>query len=98
MRVSLLVAFVCGLSWGPLASAAAAEFKGYFDVGPVVVPDLKEPDWGCRQDGNRFLCLCIRADRCPPVTAVEIKGVLRSEDLPAAFADGGPLSPAVLLA
>jgi hypothetical protein len=59
------------------------------------LPDLKEPQWLHRQDGDRHIYTCVQA--CGMPTAIEIKGVIRGESFPAAF-EWGPLSPARLLA
>jgi hypothetical protein len=80
----------------PVASGAA-QFKGYFDVSHVSIQDLTEPNWWRRQDGDRIVYYCLDRNHCPPPTAITIKGVLRAESLPAAFAHGA-LSPDTLLA
>ena len=78
-----------------VAPAASAQPTGYFDISAVQISELGAPDWGRRVDGNRVLFLCIDAEKCPPPTAIEVKGVTRAETLPAGF-DKGPLSPAFL--
>ena len=45
-----------------------------------------------RVDGQSVRFMCVAVERCPTPTAIEIKGVLRTENLPAAFVRG-PLSP-----
>jgi hypothetical protein len=74
------------------ASAGRAEWKGYFDVTGIALPGLAQPDWQVRFDGQAVRFLCVAVERCPAPTAIEIKGVLRTESLPAAFARGA-LSP-----
>lgn len=77
------------------AAPTAAQFQGYFDVGEVSIAELPAADWTRRKDGDRLLFLCTNAQICPPPTAIEIKGVVRGETMPAAF-DSGPLSPPAL--
>jgi hypothetical protein len=95
MRLLIVAAILSALL---LPTSAAAQFKGYFDISDVRIADLAEPDWGRRQDGQRLLYLCVNAERCPPPTGIELKGIVRVEALPAAFEGGGPLSPARLAA
>lgn len=85
-----------------VAAAAAttpvrAQPVGYFDLADASIPVLAAPDWVRKKDGDRLLFLCTAAERCPAPTAIEVKGVVRSETLPAAF-QSGPLSPAALTA
>lgn len=87
----VLFGLLAGLA---LPGSAEAQFKGYFDVSHVEIPELKPPAWGHRQDGDRHLYLCV--EDCTPPTGIEIKGIIRAENLPAAF-ESGPLSPAQLL-
>ena len=80
-----------------LPLTAQAQFKRYFDVSGVQVPQLAEPDWARRVDDNRARYLCMNAQRCASPTGIDIKGVVRGEALPEAF-ENGPLSPAKLAA
>ena len=73
-------------------SAARSEFKGYFDVTGISLPMLGQPAWQQRADGQTIRFICASSEICPLPTAIEIKGVLRTESLPAAFVRG-PLSP-----
>ena len=77
------------------ASTALAEFKGYFDISGIEVAALAPPMWERRHNERGLTYLCVDTAKCPTPTAVEIKAVLRTEDLPAAFRTG-PLSPAAL--
>lgn len=95
MRLSLLAGIVLGLT---ALTSAEAEFKGYFDVRHLKIEKLAASDWGRREEADRLLYVCSNQEKCPPPTGIEIKGVLRSEDLPAAFESNGALSPAKLLA
>lgn len=88
-----LTAVALGLA---MTGPANAQPTGYFDVSTATVAALGA-EWVRRMDGHRVLYLCTATDRCPPPTAIEIKGVVRVEQLPAAF-DTGPLSPPQLLA
>ena len=69
---SLLLGLLAGLC---LSGSAAAQFKGYFDVSRVEIPDLKPPAWDHRQDGDRHLYLCVEG--CDLPTGIEIKGIIR---------------------
>ena len=91
MRRPALLILVAGLA---LSGPATAQFKGYFDIANPQIPELKEPAWGHRRDGDRHLYLCVQG--CDQPTGIEIKGVIRAENLPDAF-ESGPLSPAQLL-
>lgn len=83
-------------------SPALGEWKGTFDVTGVTLPGLKsgppqdrgwqESDWQARPEGQRVTFLCVAAERCPTPTAIEVKGVLRTEEFPVAFRRG-PMSP-----
>jgi len=91
-------------SWlrAALAVAAASvparsQPVGYFDLAEASIPALTAPDWTRKPDGDRLLFLCTAAERCRAPTGIEVKGVVRSETLPAAF-QSGPLSPAALTA
>lgn len=87
-----VLAIAAAVTMMALVPAGRAEWKGYFDVTSVGLPTLARPDWEMRVDGQSVRFLCVAAERCPSPTAIEIKGVLRTESLPAAFVRG-PLSP-----
>ncbi|MEQ1717566.1 MAG: hypothetical protein ABL907_16575 [Hyphomicrobium sp.] len=79
------------------ASGGQADWKGNFDVTGVTLPALaqglwQQGDWHARPDNQSVRFVCTAAERCPVPTAIEIKGVLRTENLPTAF-QRGPLSP-----
>lgn len=78
-----------------LPAPAQAQFKSYFDVSELRIAGLKEPDWTFRVDENRVRYLCVNAQRCPPPTGIDIKGVVRAEKLPEAF-ESGALTPDLL--
>ena len=87
-----VLAIAAAVTMVAMVPAGRAEWKGYFDVTSVGLPTLARPDWEMRVDGQSVRFLCVTAERCPSPTAIEIKGVLRTESLPAAFVRG-PLSP-----
>jgi len=95
MRVSTFACIVFALT-SPMI--ATAQFKGYFDVNHLMIEGLATSDWGRRVEVDRLLYVCTNYEKCPPPTAIEIKGVLRNEELPAAFEANGALSPAKLFA
>jgi hypothetical protein len=71
------------LAWSGLAHG---DFKGYFDVSALELPALVTPAWGRSYENNRLRYFCATGtDTCGGVMAVDIKGVLRTEALPAAF-------------
>lgn len=93
--VATLVLASMILSVGLSGTRGHAEFKGYFDISGIELAHLPTPTWQAQraERGVRFLCL--DAAVCPTPTAIEIKGVLRTEEFPAAFRQG-PLSPDML--
>lgn len=94
-------AFLAGVAIATVVAAAStaprghAEFKGYFDISGIEIPALGPPMWERRHNDRGQTYLCVETAKCPTPTAVEIKAVLRTEDLPAAFRTG-PLSPEAL--
>ena len=100
MRIALVI-LVCLAAvsvayiwlWNRPVQAMAS---GHFDVSQLGIPELKEPDWHRRLDGDRVRYLCVNAERCPMPTGIDIKGVIRPDELPAAF-ESGEASPETLL-
>jgi hypothetical protein len=64
-----LLALTLVLSALLVPTAAPAQFKGYFDVSHVQLPELQQPDWGRRQDGEQVRYLCVHAERCPSTSS-----------------------------
>ncbi len=93
MRLAFIACVIVNL----MAPAAEAQFKGYFDVTNLKIAGLSASDWARRDEADRLLYVCSNEQKCPGPTAIEIKGVLRGEELPAAFEGYGALSPARLM-
>lgn len=85
------------LAIAALLSPAAAQFRGYFDVSNITIPEFKGVDWTAKTEDMRLRFVCVNFERCPLPTVVDIKGVNRADDLPAAF-ETGDITPEKLMA